>query len=667
MSKCRFYLLLIALCGFQMLFAKDDVSYNLSRALESLKDRDYNSAQEYVKKELEDNPKNAEAYLVYSNIAFMTKEYNLTDEYAEKALSLFSKKEYENKMAAYMLLWNSSLQRGDTTTALKYIDNTLALKLTNTRLSDVYIDKASVLYDMKKWKESKSMYQKAVALDAENTVGYYGSSLCSIEEKLYDEALDNLNKCIYLVKNSYIYYYKRAEVYLIQKQYENAVNDLLAYVHLSGKSTGFIYLCEMYGNDELFTKIMPYMKINSNKFPNNEVWYECIAYLYSAKKDFCKSIENYFNAAEINFTPQLARTISVTAMSMGNNKYAIEYAKIACMLDTSDVSLQRYKATCLTEGNYTKEALHICDSMIAKNPKDTFSYSSRAYVKWFMRDYKGALDDYSKAIELAPDHYSFYSRRASMQKLVGNADMAKSDMQKYLDMDENAEYKSSSYYYLGDNEKAKQELQEELKNSNMKNLSEDYYNTACIYSLMGEKQNAIDYLNKSVDAYYRNVEHLMVDSDLDNLRDLKEYKELVERLKKLRDEEALKQEEVFKKGYELRPNGIYSLSKSKMHVYFADKSAEYVGGVEALMTFIRNNVSYPKEAADANINGRVMVSFIINEDGTISDIMVVNKVHELLDKEAIRVVKSMPNWIPAEYKGEKVKSKFVLPISFSLK
>ena len=201
-----------------MLFAKDDVSYNLSRALESLKDRDYNSAQEYVKKELEDNPKNAEAYLVYSNIAFMTKEYNLTDEYAEKALSLFSKKEYENKMAAYMLLWNSSLQRGDTTTALKYIDNTLALKLTNTRMSDVYIDKASVLYDMKKWKESKSMYQKAVALDAENTVGYYGSSLCSIEEKLYDEALDNLNKCIYLVKNSYIYYYKRAEVYLIQKQ-----------------------------------------------------------------------------------------------------------------------------------------------------------------------------------------------------------------------------------------------------------------------------------------------------------------------------------------------------------------------------------------------------------------------------------------------------------------
>ena len=92
------------------------------------------------------------------------------------------------------------------------------------------------------------------------------------------------------------------------------------------------------------------------------------------------------------------------------------------------------------------------------------------------------------------------------------------------------------------------------------------------------------------------------------------------------------------------------------------------GGTQALMKFLFANIKYPKNAREAGLQGKVVVKFIINTDGSIESPMIVNNnaANYELEKEAIRVISSMPKWIPASQQGKKVRVYFVLPITFKL-
>lgn len=97
-----------------------------------------------------------------------------------------------------------------------------------------------------------------------------------------------------------------------------------------------------------------------------------------------------------------------------------------------------------------------------------------------------------------------------------------------------------------------------------------------------------------------------------------------------------------------------------------EQMPSFPGGKEALMKFISENVKYPKEAEEKGLQGRVVVRYIIEKDGSISEVEIAKSVNEYLDAEAIRVVNAMPKWIPGKQKGENVRVKFTLPITFRL-
>jgi protein TonB len=93
---------------------------------------------------------------------------------------------------------------------------------------------------------------------------------------------------------------------------------------------------------------------------------------------------------------------------------------------------------------------------------------------------------------------------------------------------------------------------------------------------------------------------------------------------------------------------------------------EYPGDIDALQEYIANNIKYPKIAKEKGIEGRVYVQFVIDTKGRVTKVKVVKGVDPHLNKEAIRVVKTMPNWIPGEYGGKKVPVSFIVPVSFKL-
>jgi TonB family protein len=97
-----------------------------------------------------------------------------------------------------------------------------------------------------------------------------------------------------------------------------------------------------------------------------------------------------------------------------------------------------------------------------------------------------------------------------------------------------------------------------------------------------------------------------------------------------------------------------------------DKAPSFSGGTPALIAWLNENFRYPAEARKNNIQGKVRVRFVVDENGAISDINVVKKVDELLDNEAIRLIKTMPKWIAGVQAGQNVRSYFTLPIAFNL-
>ena len=92
----------------------------------------------------------------------------------------------------------------------------------------------------------------------------------------------------------------------------------------------------------------------------------------------------------------------------------------------------------------------------------------------------------------------------------------------------------------------------------------------------------------------------------------------------------------------------------------------FPGGMQELMTFLQANIRYPKEAQERGLQGRVVVQFVVNKDGSICDEHVVRSVDPQLDAEALRVVRSMPNWTPGKQRGEAVRVRFTIPVTFRL-
>ena len=97
-----------------------------------------------------------------------------------------------------------------------------------------------------------------------------------------------------------------------------------------------------------------------------------------------------------------------------------------------------------------------------------------------------------------------------------------------------------------------------------------------------------------------------------------------------------------------------------------EQMPEFPGGQEALMQFLRQEIKYPKEAEEKGLQGRVVVRYIIEKDGSISEVEIAKSVNEYLDAEAVRVVNAMPKWKPGKQKGEPVRVKFTIPITFRL-
>ena len=93
----------------------------------------------------------------------------------------------------------------------------------------------------------------------------------------------------------------------------------------------------------------------------------------------------------------------------------------------------------------------------------------------------------------------------------------------------------------------------------------------------------------------------------------------------------------------------------------------FPGGMEAMIEYLSSNIKYPADAQKQKVDGRVLVNFVVEKDGSITEVKVIKPAFPSLDAEAVRVVKAMPKWKPGYQNGKAVRVQFTMPINFSLK
>ncbi|MNU14489.1 Gram-negative bacterial tonB protein [compost metagenome] len=119
-------------------------------------------------------------------------------------------------------------------------------------------------------------------------------------------------------------------------------------------------------------------------------------------------------------------------------------------------------------------------------------------------------------------------------------------------------------------------------------------------------------------------------------------------------------------GITVAPAPVEGVPQAEKVFTSVEQMPEFPGGQAAMMTYLSNHIIYPAEAAKNGISGNVILKFVVTEKGDIEDVQVVRKVNPLLDKEAIRVVKSMPKWKPGKQNGRTVRTFYNLPVKFML-
>jgi clan AA aspartic protease (TIGR02281 family) len=240
------------------------------------------------------------------------------------------------------------------------------------------------------------------------------------------------------------------------------------------------------------------------------------------------AIAYYKKSLKLDASALTNNRISNCYEKMGDWASAIEYMDNAISLEPKDNHLKLYKADLYYQAGAPDSAVSVVDEFIELAPDDPDGYYYRGWYKDNMKDFDGAIEDYTTAIALSPDESYAYMSRGRSYLLKGETELAKKDFEVVVQKDTVPEYGSSSMYallHLGRTEEAIEWMDKMLESSDSEGVS---YEAACLYSLMGDTEKSLYYLEESLKRGNKSYHHIMTDDDIDNIRELDKFTQLME-------------------------------------------------------------------------------------------------------------------------------------------
>ena len=527
------------------LYAKNDYEcYNIKRAQELIQEQKYADAAEYLDKEINDNPTNGFAWMNYA-LAYAASDMS------DEALSCINK--------AIPLLQN---------------------EYTNEYMSYVISIKAGIYYQMKDWSKTIDTYTQAIKLDKKSEKAYYWRAKTYYNKEDWSNCISDCQQIIHLSGEYRLSAYSlMGDTYFAQKKYSHAVgyydkvidgttepsllapaltsrsacnwelgnkrsaiDDVLLAIE-NNSNLGYYYLQYFAKDENFFPLIRTKLQAKIVKTDNSAYWQVALGDCFSRRNEPIEAIKNYVAASN--------EVESANKDLINNRIYSV--LKRYCIFDEIDYFYQHkletsdnqiddkidYAYHVLDPSGKPDEAIRLLDDCLTEDPDNTMAYYVRARIKRYKNLLKEAIDDYTMAIMLQEEYTFSYNERADCYKLLGQTNKANDDYRLVLAIDGDEETGSEisnsvySLFYLG----RINETKKLLTKAQAQDGFSDYYDAACLWSLLGDKAKSISALREAFENGYRDFNHIIRDTDLNNIRNSIEFKSLVNNFKNIHQNE----------------------------------------------------------------------------------------------------------------------------------
>ena len=496
-------------------------SYNYTRGVEAINKNNTEEALEYLNKEIAEHPDNGYAFAWIALVRDYNEEFGRALTACNVAVKKIPAKDKEYKAFAYTTRAKVYLNLEDTIQALKDYTQAISIRPDDDR---IYEARAQVYYEQEKYDLADKDYQKMIALKEGDVMGYMGLGRNANAQKKYEEAIKQFDYVNKLEPNYSSAYSFRAESYIGLKKYNEAIDDVITALGIDQDNKAFYVLQEL--ADSAFKQTVAKLKIQKIKEPKEISWSYDLGVVYERAKKYPTAITYYKESMMQEPSQMVAYRIAYCYDEMGDYDKALDYCNQAISMDSTETKYLYYKANILDNSGKSAEAIKVMSDYISLNPEEYFPYYRRGWFKDHAGDLEGALEDYTMSITLEPSYAYGYMNRGVLYLQKGDKKAADEDFNQAIRLDsipEDADCSFYAYYYLGNKEKAIEILNKVLE----KDAKGNYYDAACLYSIMGEKDKSISYLRKAFESGYRRFAHVKRDRDLNNIRSSKEYESLM--------------------------------------------------------------------------------------------------------------------------------------------
>lgn len=531
--KQKFVVLVFFFASAMSLWAKSENkqpdTYAYTRGVEAYNEEKYADALDWFNRELSEHPDNGYAYIYISALRYGNDEYGKALSAINQAIKKLPKKDKEYTAVAYGTRAGIYLTMEDTISALRDYDMAVKLEPKNKKHYD---RRAQVYYEQGKYDLADADYQQMIILDPGDVIGYMGIGRNANAQKRWDDAIKQLDYVIKLAPDYSSGYSFRAEAYIGQEKWNEATDDIITASDIDGNYEAFNLMQRL--PIEASNLLKSKLKIQMTKQPTNWYWPYCLAILTYANNQYDEAISFFEKAHSLDANSLFLEKISECYVYKHDYIKALDYANRALAMSPEDYGVVALKADILSHLGRYDECLIERDKYVAKYPEYPISYFSRADDLLNARRFSDAIEDYNTVIVLAPslEEYPYLlMRRGDAFRLLGKNDEAKKDYEALLTAEKDSILSAESwtpfaYTGLGNAEKAIETMQYILENDTT-DINGTLYNAACVYACLGQKTDAINYLRKAVENGYDNFQHIETDYDLDGLRDLPEYQEII--------------------------------------------------------------------------------------------------------------------------------------------
>jgi len=505
-------------------------SYNYLRGVEAIQNENLEEAIDYFKKDLQENPKNGYSFSWIAMLRDHQEDYGRALSAADMAIKLLPKKDAEYVTFAYSTRANVYLNLEDTVKAIA--DYTTAIKIMPDD-SDLYEKRAQIYYELERYDLADADYQKMIELKPGDTMGYMGLGRNANAQKRWDDAIKQFDYVTKLASDYPSGYSFRAESYIGKEKWVEATDDIVKALTLDWDRKALYMASEL--KEPAFTMVISKLKVQSAKSPNEAKWPYIIGTLYEQNNQHAKAIEYYEAANKKDVSPSVYNRISMCQFELGNYDESLVNINQALNMDSTEVAYQALKANILYEMGDAKSAIAEWDKVLTVEPEYAFGYYRRGWFKELTGDMEGAVEDLSMSIVLDPNYAYAYASRGDIYMKQGKSDLAIADFTKVIELEDTPdkfECVHYAYHGLGEDDKAIAVMDSIIARDT--NDWHSYYDAACLYSRMKNKDKALESLGKSLELGFTRFAHLERDADLDFIRETPEYKALLAKYKSAR-------------------------------------------------------------------------------------------------------------------------------------